>query len=173
MDFIKEKCEKYKIRNYSIRQNGEVDVRGDVDLTSRNLHKLPIVFNHVTGIFNCSNNRLTTLMGSPKYVGHDFICSLNELPNLVGAPEYIGGNFICSHNLKLNSTYSGNNDIDVKGFMRNINFNCRLPHEIMKYKQYHTQILKYQRYFDIWNVDLSLNEENFKLLITECSDGLL
>lgn len=33
-------------------------------------------------------------------------------------------------------------------------------------------ILKYQRYFEIWNEDLSLNEENFEILKYEIEDGL-
>ena len=58
----------------------------------------------VGGMFNCSScKNITTLEGSPKYVGDDFWCSACEnLTSLEGAPEKVDGCFDCRHcsNLK-------------------------------------------------------------------------
>lgn len=43
-------------------------------------------------------NKLTSLEGSPEYVGGKFACYLNKLKTLKGAPKYIGGEFDCTDN---------------------------------------------------------------------------
>ena len=94
---IHELCKKYGITNYTIN-NGLVDVDGDVDLSNKNLTKLPIKFGNITGHFYCSSNQLTTLEGCPKEVGGGFYCPDNQLTTLEGAPESVGGNFLCEVN---------------------------------------------------------------------------
>ncbi len=119
---IDEICRKYKIKNYTINDDGSIDVNGDVGLSYGVLTELPLVFNKVTGDFYCYENRLTSLKGSPKwvggnfscydnhltslefspeYVGCDFFCDFNDLTDLVGSPKYIGGDFLCGHNPEL------------------------------------------------------------------------
>jgi len=39
-------------------------------------------------------NALTSLEGSPKFVGRDFDCRDNKLKSTKGKPEFIGGGFI-------------------------------------------------------------------------------
>ena len=53
----------------------------------------------VTGYFNCSNNKLTSLEGSPIIVNGDFYCFNNKLTSLEGAPTTVTGNFHCSDNM--------------------------------------------------------------------------
>jgi hypothetical protein len=53
---------------------------------------------YVNGWFDCSNNQLISLKGAPKYVGGDFYCEYNNLTSLKGAPERVEGSFICSYN---------------------------------------------------------------------------
>ena len=74
MDYSKtiEICATYSIRNYSINPDRSIDVDGNVNLFRRSLTELPIQFGTVTGSFNCVDNVLTSLHGSPKYVGGDF-----------------------------------------------------------------------------------------------------
>jgi len=48
------------IKNYTIRDNGTVDVTGDVNIKDRGLTKLPVQFGVVTGEFDCSYNKLTS-----------------------------------------------------------------------------------------------------------------
>ena len=95
---IEEICKKYQITNYTINEDGSVDVNGDVYLQDYYIKELPLTFNKVTGSFYCSRNSLTTLKGSPKEVGSGFYCQENKLTNLEYCPEYIGLNFCCNGN---------------------------------------------------------------------------
>ena len=96
--FIKRKCEKYGIKNYTINVDGSIDVDGNVHLYQRGLTKLPLKFNNVSGNFYCYYNKLTTLEGSPKSVGGNFYCYYNKLTTLLGSPKSVGGDFYCSIN---------------------------------------------------------------------------
>jgi hypothetical protein len=92
-------CEKYGIENYTINEDGSIDVDGNVNfLSSSRLKKLPLKFNNVTGYFSCSYNKLTSLEDCPKSVGDDFDCSDNKLTSLEGCPESVGGDFNCGSN---------------------------------------------------------------------------
>jgi hypothetical protein len=91
-------CEKYNIINYTVNDDGSIDVDGDVDLSDEGLTELPLSFNRVTGYFDCGGNILTTLKGSPRWVGDSFRCSYNDLTSLKGCPRWIGGNFNCYNN---------------------------------------------------------------------------
>lgn len=70
----------------------------DIDLSGKGLTELPdLSYVAVTGNFNCSNNKLTSLKGAPCSVGGSFDCSYNEgLDSLAGAPGLVGGNFTCT-----------------------------------------------------------------------------
>ncbi|MCK9471983.1 MAG: hypothetical protein M0Q88_09555 [Bacilli bacterium] len=91
-------CEKYNITNYTINNDGSIDVDGNVYLKRNNLRELPLKFRNVVGNFYCSNNQLTSLEGAPKSVGGFFDCRNNQLTSLVGCPQYIGGGFYCRDN---------------------------------------------------------------------------
>ena len=56
---------------YTINPDGSYDVIGNVYLHNKGLTKIPVKFNMVTGYFNCSENKLTSLEGCPKEVGGD------------------------------------------------------------------------------------------------------
>lgn len=151
----------------------------------------------VGGNFNCYHNRLTNLIGSPKWVGADFFCYNNQLSSLEGSPKVVRGSYYISGNDKLSnlagctlkiganfsfdytlSTYSGDEDILFEGdfFLNETNYGAsnakKLPNVIVENIRHIKLILKYQRYFMIWNDDLSLNRENFNDLILEIEDGL-
>ena len=91
-------CKKYKIKDYIINSDGYIDVDWDVDLSRKNLTKLPLKFNKVSGSFYCFSNQLTTLEGSPKEVGGSFGCSYNQLTSLEGGPKEVSGYFNCDNN---------------------------------------------------------------------------
>ncbi len=95
---IAEICELYDIKNWSINSEGLVDVNGDVNLFRSALTKLPLNFGCVSGTFDCRDNRLTSLQGSPREVGGSFYCNKNQLTSLEGGPKYVGGNFNCHVN---------------------------------------------------------------------------
>jgi len=63
--------------------------RGDVNLNDLCLKKLPH-YKYVDGDFDCSNNHLTSLKGSPMYVGCSFNCTYNLLIYLRYRPLYVG-----------------------------------------------------------------------------------
>jgi len=77
---------------------GVVNVDGSVDLSNKNLKRIPFKFGIVTGNFYCNDNLLITLKGSPKEVGGLFACHYNQLTTLEGSPKIVKGSFDCSHN---------------------------------------------------------------------------
>jgi hypothetical protein len=91
-------CQKYRIKNYTINQDGTIDVDGNVYLSFKKLNKLPLKFRNVSGNFYCYNNQLTSLEGSPQSVGGGFFCEINKLTTLEGAPKSVGGCFYCYQN---------------------------------------------------------------------------
>ena len=57
---IKE-LEKFNINNYIINNDGTIDVKDDVNLSSKVLTKIPFKFGIVTGDFAFFDNKLTSL----------------------------------------------------------------------------------------------------------------
>lgn len=91
-------CRKYDIKNYIINNDVTISVNDNVNFHDMNLDKIPLLFKHVDGYFNCSNNKLVTLEGCPESVGGSFNCSSNKLVTLNGCPKSVGDDFICSSN---------------------------------------------------------------------------
>jgi len=120
-------CLKYGIENYTINEDGTIDVDGDVDLSLKNIDKLPLKFGKVTGSFYCNGNKLISLEGCPSRVGGHFACYYNQLASLEGSPNRVDGDFNCQIN-QLTSlegspnrvgghfVCSGNQLVDVRGF---------------------------------------------------------
>ena len=97
-------CKQYNIKNYTINDDGTIDVDGNVDLYYMELTELPLIFNKVTGYFDCSRNKLTSLKGSPVWVGGSFSCANNKLLSLEFSPDYVDRDFWCRYN-KLTDNY--------------------------------------------------------------------
>ena len=95
---IDEICKKYVIKDYIINPDGSIDVDDNVNLYNYRLTKLPLKFNRVNGWFDCSDNNLISLKGSPKEVSVFFDCSNNNLITLEGSPIEINGSFYCNNN---------------------------------------------------------------------------
>lgn len=93
----------YKIKGIKINPDLSIDVRGDVDLSDMNLQKLPLRFNRVTGSFWATNNILTSLDGSPQWVGKDFFVYNNNLSSLDGGAKVVIGEYSAQSN-RLSST---------------------------------------------------------------------
>lgn len=86
--------------SYTISEDGVVDVIGCVDISRRvgtnNKNKIdiiPIKFGKVSGDFDCSNNKLTSLSGCPDEVGKTFCARTNLLTSLKYIPEKIGTSY--------------------------------------------------------------------------------
>ncbi len=95
---LKSELDKYGIKNYTINSDGTIDVDGNVYLAHKGLKIIPFKFGKVTGSFNCHSNELTSLEGSPYYVGSNFNCYYNRLETLKGSPVEVGKKFDCTHN---------------------------------------------------------------------------
>ena len=94
---------------YTINDDGSIDVEGTVNLSNRNLTKIPFNFGKVSGCFSCYNNKLTSLDGAPNNVSDYFDCSNNQLTTLKGAPNTVGGSFDCYNNQLTSLKGSPNN----------------------------------------------------------------
>lgn len=112
-------CEKYEINVYTINDDLSIDVFGNVDLKRLNLPYIPLKFNKVTGTFNCSGNKLTSLEGTPREVGSSFACAQNKLTSLVGGPLRVGHNYYCNDN-KLTNLIGCAGDINMERFEMSI-----------------------------------------------------
>ena len=93
---------KYTTGTWSVNPTtGLVDVQGHFNCSyvRVKLESFPgISFGHVSGDFDCSWNRLTSLEGAPQTVDGSFDCERNQLTSMEGAPQTVGGYFNCSHN---------------------------------------------------------------------------
>ena len=99
---IDEICKEYEITNYTINDDGSIDVDDDVDLEDQSLNDIPLNFRNVSGDFSIGGNLLSNLEGCPSYVGGNFDCRYNNLTTLKGGPSYMVGNFDCEHNYLVN-----------------------------------------------------------------------
>ena len=75
-----------------------VSVDGDFDCSNNKLTSLEGSPISIGGTFNCTNNKLTSLKGSPVSVGVDFWCDSNKLTSLEGSPSSVGRHFSCIDN---------------------------------------------------------------------------
>ncbi len=87
-------CKIHNITNYTINPDGSIDVDGGVYLDRRNLDRIPIKFNKVSGSFDCSNNNITSLENAPNECFRIF-CNGNKLTSLEGCPKV--SSFISVH----------------------------------------------------------------------------
>ena len=92
-------CNRYGIKNFTINDDGSIDVEGNVHLEYKlNEGKFLIKFNRVNGAFHCYGNKLTTLENSPNYILKNFVCNRNKLTTLLGGPSHVNGDYFCHEN---------------------------------------------------------------------------
>lgn len=130
---IEDWCEKFGLEDYNVREDGYVDVDSWTTISNKDLELIPIKFNAILGSFDCSNNNLKSLNGSPriltnsfyceynslttldgsllKKINDDYYCNNNKLTTLIGGPEIINVDFNCSDN----------NLINIDGFPKEVN----------------------------------------------------
>ena len=99
----------------TIDDNRFISCSGNVKLIKK-IYKLPVKFLKVDGNFDCRNNNLETLEGSPTSVSSSFSCSNNQLTTLVGGPTSVDGDFYC-HNNQLTT-------LDGSPTSVSVDFNC-------------------------------------------------
>ena len=166
-DVVQKACRAYWIEldKYSINYDSSIDVFGNVKFpdTARFLKELPFQFNKVTGDFDCSRLSLTTLKGSPLEVGGNFYCAFNPLLSLEYAPKIVGGTFAFDN--KILSFYSNSNHNFSKVELvklTDIPEQIFIPDLIIEHSFQLSKIMKYQHYYNIWNLNKTLNESNMQ-----------
>lgn len=90
---------KMRVFNYFIHEDLTVDVNGiGVNLSNKKLKFIPVQFGVVQGTFNCMNNQLSSLRGSPKVIESDFLCMENQLTTLEYGPKEVKGQYVADSN---------------------------------------------------------------------------
>lgn len=81
---------KHGVKNYIINKDGSVDVRGNVDLHNKKLTSIPVKFGKIDGDMRVCYNMLASLKNCGTHVSGDFDCSYNRLTSMDGLPR-VGG----------------------------------------------------------------------------------
>jgi hypothetical protein len=131
----------YKIKDYTINKDLTVDVDGNVYLNKKNLLRFYVKFNIVNGLFDCIDNDLTSLKGSPEKCT-DFYCYSNKLINLKYCPKEIKDEFISMDNPLINI-----NDLNSKNFIRSFGDITDIDRN---YKNKNIDKTIYDNYFEYW-----------------------
>lgn len=126
---VEELCKKYlsytthSSADYIINDDLSVDVINECDVNFSNerkhkdgrLTKLPIKFNKVEGLFDCSYNLLTSLEGCQKIVGYEIMCNNNLLTNLEGCPTECADLNVSKNKLTTLRGWNGTYEISYDG----------------------------------------------------------
>jgi hypothetical protein len=91
--YIRNQCSILGIKNYTINNDMSIDVNGNVFIMREQVKYLPLVFRDVRTSFHFIESNLTSLIGSPRYVGSNFNIRDNSLTNLRYSPISVGGFF--------------------------------------------------------------------------------
>lgn len=78
------------IANFTINEDGTVDVAGDVILKSYKGSTLPVQFGIVHDGFSIQDSNLTSFVGAPRSVGKWFNGVNTKVSSIAGMPSYIG-----------------------------------------------------------------------------------
>lgn len=155
-------CKSEGIENYTINNDGSIDVDGSIDLSGKGYTELPIQFRKVAGDFSCANNKLTTLKGCPDTVESEFNASYNKLYTLYYCPRVTF------------SFYVGDNKLP-KVFMNMVPEHLiNFDEQIDEYDEKLMTFLKYQNHSDIWSLDPKkpLNVDKMWELVEEIKEGM-
>ena len=92
-------CDEMDIKNYTINSQGEIDVKGNVDLDNTYFKELPYKFGTVTGWFTLENNKnLRSLKNCPDHISNKHMFDIegcSKLVSLEGCPKEVDGWFYC------------------------------------------------------------------------------
>jgi Leucine-rich repeat (LRR) protein len=107
--------------------------------------------NICSGDFDCSDNKLISLKGSPRIVKGDFDCSMNNLTTLKGMPIIIDGVFDCSFNNLISLKYLSKSTKQLICSYNNLTELPILPVSL-EYIECRGNKLPYNNY-DGWNIE--------------------
>ena len=83
-----------------VHDDGTISVSGSCYIHENmlNIDKLPVKFQYVGESFNCSLSSISSLEGSPIYVGRSFFCNgATKITSLEHAPLSVGRDFHCDN----------------------------------------------------------------------------
>lgn len=95
--------DKYYLTFVKVNPDGSIDIEGNLSISSktRKFTKLPddlikLNINELKGHYDCSNNSLTSFVGSPKIINGNFSCYNTILTNdlIEGFPSEITGDIV-------------------------------------------------------------------------------
>lgn len=119
--------------SYTINKDGSIDVVGDVFFQGVKIKSISEVayFRKVSGDFECFGIGITSLKGSPEYVGGKFSISQNKLKSLDFCPKVVIGDFRCHKNqitsLEISPEYVGGNfNASFNNLYSLKDFNCEV-----------------------------------------------
>lgn len=96
-DKIDRLCELHEIKDYTINDDGTIDVVGEINWGFKRWKKLPLKFRKVDGNFLIFNNHnLVSLEGCPTEVTGSFKFSAQEITSMKHVPEKVGKDFTVS-----------------------------------------------------------------------------
>ncbi len=186
MDLIHDTLPTWDITKYTINPDGSLDVHENMDFYKLDFHipTLPFKLNVVNGNFNADTIGLKSLVNMPHTVNGNFSISSNYISSLEGCPTKINGNFDFADNdvrslpPNLEVIVSGAINIERNKFPDI--FKKPLCDDINSFDddvdEYDYEaiglIFKYQRHYEVWSEDGSLNVDNYHTLIQEIKDGL-
>ena len=122
---IKKWLKEVGVKKYKMNDDLTVDVKGDVDISGKNLTKIPIKFNKINGDFECGHNKLTSLKGCPDTVKGDFDCKDNLIISFEFMPKKITGRY-----------FFWGNDIKSVDFL--VAFNENIAYFLIKALSFHS-----------------------------------
>lgn len=73
------------------------DVRLPIKTINLNYEGLPLSNAVIKGDFDVAYTAITSLEGSPSWVGGNFYCEHTKIRSLEGSPSWVGGNYNCDH----------------------------------------------------------------------------
>lgn len=80
---------------YYTNPDGSIDFDGDLVMRVYTFDELDFRIESVQGNFEIANERITSLIGSPRYVKGNFIMlGMRQITSLVGGPEELGGGLV-------------------------------------------------------------------------------
>jgi len=135
-------CFKYGVECYTINKDYSIDVNNSVYLSNKELKKIPIKFNYVSGNFFCANNQLTSFENFPKKIGNKLDASHNKIKTLKGLPDSLtaplfGFIWVGTHAIDLSyneiSSFEGAKDVYRKRNKSYINLNANPITKVWNY----------------------------------------
>lgn len=95
------------VKHFTLNSDYTINVNGDVGLNAMLTREynggkcLSVKFKEIRGSFYAQGEDLTTMLGSPEWIGGDYQAYGNDFANLEGIPEYVSGRIALHFNPRM------------------------------------------------------------------------